>query len=124
MFAPRSSPNGDTRAGAAPRALAHTCDLDTSNAEPLPGVGALAMPRTSLWGSIGLGDLPSRLQVNAHQEGKTGTIVRWFGTNTDINDIRSARALAEEMASQSHTSSSAQLRAVLSSRAAGTAPED
>lgn len=32
---------------------------------------------------------------------KNGKIVRWFGTNTDIDDIRSARALAEEMASQS-----------------------
>lgn len=33
---------------------------------------------------------------------KAGKIVRWFGTNTDIDDIRSARALAEEMATQSH----------------------
>ncbi len=33
---------------------------------------------------------------------KTGTILRWFGTNTNIDDIRAARALAEEMASQSH----------------------
>ncbi len=33
---------------------------------------------------------------------KAGTIVRWFGTNTNIDDIRAARALAEEMASQSH----------------------
>ena len=32
---------------------------------------------------------------------KRGAIVRWFGTNTDIDDIRSARALAEEMAVQS-----------------------
>lgn len=31
----------------------------------------------------------------------SGKIVRWFGTNTDIDDIRSARALAEEMAEQS-----------------------
>lgn len=33
---------------------------------------------------------------------KTGNIVRWFGTNTDVDDIRSARALAEEVATQSH----------------------
>ncbi|MDQ3297076.1 MAG: PAS domain S-box protein [Myxococcota bacterium] len=33
--------------------------------------------------------------------GASGTIERWFGTNTDITDIRSARALAEEMALQS-----------------------
>lgn len=32
----------------------------------------------------------------------SGKIVRWFGTNTDIDDIRSARALAEEMAAQSN----------------------
>ncbi|MBA3459587.1 MAG: PAS domain-containing protein [Deltaproteobacteria bacterium] len=33
---------------------------------------------------------------------KTGRVVRWFGTNTDIDDIRAARALAEEMATQSN----------------------
>ncbi len=33
---------------------------------------------------------------------KTGKVVRWFGTNTDVDEIRSARALAEEMAMQSH----------------------
>lgn len=32
----------------------------------------------------------------------TGKIVRWFGTNTDVHDIRAARALAEEVAAQSH----------------------
>ncbi len=32
---------------------------------------------------------------------KTGRVIRWFGTNTDIDDIRSARALAEEVAAQS-----------------------
>lgn len=32
----------------------------------------------------------------------TGKILRWFGTNTDIHDLRAARALAEEMALQSH----------------------
>ncbi len=32
---------------------------------------------------------------------KSGKIVRWFGTNTDVDDIRAARALAEEMAAQS-----------------------
>ncbi len=32
---------------------------------------------------------------------RTGKIVRWFGTNTDIDDIRAARALADEMAEQS-----------------------
>ena len=30
-----------------------------------------------------------------------GRIVRWFGTNVDIDDIRAARALADEMADQS-----------------------
>ena len=33
---------------------------------------------------------------------RTGKIVRWFGTNTDVDDIRSARALAEEVSAQSH----------------------
>lgn len=32
---------------------------------------------------------------------RTGEIIRWFGTNTDIDDIRAARALADEMAEQS-----------------------
>ena len=35
------------------------------------------------------------------QRDEGGKIVRWFGTNVDIDDIRAARALAEEMAEQS-----------------------
>lgn len=44
---------------------------------------------------------------------KTGKIVRWFGTNTDVDDIRAARALAEEMAAQSRDTAKqlAELRA-------------
>ncbi len=33
---------------------------------------------------------------------KRGAVVRWFGTNTDVDDIRSARALAAEIALQSN----------------------
>ncbi len=54
-----------------------------------PLVGADKLPRWFLTRASPLRD-------------KTGTIVRWFGTNTNIDDIRAARALAEEMASQSH----------------------
>lgn len=52
---------------------------------------------------IGMNKLPRWFltRVNPLRD-KTGKIVRWFGTNTDIDDIRSARALAEEMATQSH----------------------
>lgn len=35
------------------------------------------------------------------QRDEQGALLRWFGTNTDIHDIRAARALAEEMALQS-----------------------
>ncbi len=35
------------------------------------------------------------------QRDEQGKIIRWFGTNTDIHDIRAAKALAEEMALQS-----------------------
>lgn len=54
-----------------------------------PLIGANKLPRWFL------------TRVNPLRD-KTGKIVRWFGTNTDIDDIRSARALAEEMAAQSH----------------------
>ncbi|MEJ7597562.1 MAG: GAF domain-containing protein [Kofleriaceae bacterium] len=54
-----------------------------------PLIGANMLPRWFL------------TRVNPLRD-KTGKIVRWFGTNTDIDDIRSARALAEEMATQSH----------------------
>ncbi len=54
-----------------------------------PLVGADKLPRWFL------------TRVNPLRD-KTGKIVRWFGTNTDVDDIRSARALAEEMAAQSH----------------------
>ncbi|MBA3460933.1 MAG: PAS domain-containing protein [Deltaproteobacteria bacterium] len=54
-----------------------------------PLVGANKLPRWFL------------TRVNPLRD-RTGKIVRWFGTNTDIDDIRSARALAEEMARQSH----------------------
>ena len=38
------------------------------------------------------------------QYDRQGRLVRWFGTNVDIDDMRVARALAEEMAEQSrHT---------------------
>ncbi len=54
-----------------------------------PLIGANKLPRWFL------------TRVNPLRD-KTGKIVRWFGTNTDVDDIRSARALAEEMATQSH----------------------
>ena len=38
------------------------------------------------------------------QYDRQGRLVRWFGPNVDIDDMRVARALAEEMAEQSrHT---------------------
>ncbi|MBA3499267.1 MAG: PAS domain-containing protein [Deltaproteobacteria bacterium] len=50
-----------------------------------PLIGANKLPRWFL------------TRVNPLRD-RSGKIVRWFGTNTDIDDIRTARALAEEMA--------------------------